>query len=99
MNEHCTQPPSLLRLAVQRLRTLQEKKEAQAKTARRDIALALEKGKIESARIKVENSELPIRIQDGSTDLSDAEHCLSNQSFTRTFSWNSSSCSSSIANC
>ncbi|KAH9837323.1 DUF292-domain-containing protein [Rhodofomes roseus] len=44
-----------LRLAIQRLRTLQEKKSAQAKTARRDIALLLEKGKIETARIKVEN--------------------------------------------
>ncbi|EED80888.1 predicted protein, partial [Postia placenta Mad-698-R] len=43
------------RLAVQRLRTLQEKKTAQAKAARRDIALLLEKGKIETARIKVEN--------------------------------------------
>ncbi|KAH7886215.1 DUF292-domain-containing protein [Phlebopus sp. FC_14] len=42
------------RLSVQRLRTLQQKKEAQAKSSRRDIALLLEKGKIESARIKVE---------------------------------------------
>lgn len=45
------------RLGVQRLRTLQEKKGAQAKAARRDIALLLEKGKVETARIKVENSE------------------------------------------
>ncbi|KAI0660562.1 regulator of Vps4 activity in the MVB pathway-domain-containing protein [Cubamyces menziesii] len=44
-----------LRLGVQRLRTLQEKKNAQAKSARREIALLLEKGKIETARIKVEN--------------------------------------------
>ncbi|EIW64033.1 DUF292-domain-containing protein [Trametes versicolor FP-101664 SS1] len=44
-----------LRLGVQRLRTLQEKKSAQAKAARRDIALLLEKGKVETARIKVEN--------------------------------------------
>ncbi|KAI0094533.1 regulator of Vps4 activity in the MVB pathway-domain-containing protein [Irpex rosettiformis] len=44
-----------LRLGVQRLRTLQEKKAAQAKAARRDIALLLEKGKVETARIKVEN--------------------------------------------
>ncbi|KAI0375493.1 DUF292-domain-containing protein [Pilatotrama ljubarskyi] len=44
-----------LRLGVQRLRTLQEKKNAQAKSARRDIALLLEKGKVETARIKVEN--------------------------------------------
>ncbi|OBZ79385.1 protein IST1 [Grifola frondosa] len=44
-----------LRLGVQRLRTLQEKKGAQAKASRRDIALMIEKGKIETARIKVEN--------------------------------------------
>ncbi|VDB91585.1 unnamed protein product [Peniophora sp. CBMAI 1063] len=44
-----------LRLSVQRLRTLQEKKEAQAKMARRDVAMLLERGKIETARIKVEN--------------------------------------------
>lgn len=44
------------RLSVQRLRTLQEKKEAQAKAARRDIATLLERNKIETARIKVENS-------------------------------------------
>jgi hypothetical protein len=44
------------RLSVQRLRTLQEKKEAQAKTARRDIATLLERGKVETARIKVESS-------------------------------------------
>ncbi|KAH0837929.1 DUF292-domain-containing protein [Lanmaoa asiatica] len=43
-----------LRLSVQRLRTMQQKREAQAKSSRRDIALLLEKGKIESARIKVE---------------------------------------------
>ena len=47
----------IARLGVQRLRTLQEKKTAQAKAARRDIALLLEKGKVETARIKVENSE------------------------------------------
>lgn len=41
---------------MQRLRTLQEKKGAQAKASRRDIALLLEKGKVETARIKVENS-------------------------------------------
>ncbi|KAI0718913.1 regulator of Vps4 activity in the MVB pathway-domain-containing protein [Cerioporus squamosus] len=44
-----------LRLGVQRLRTLQEKKNAQAKAARRDIAMLLEKGRIETARIKTEN--------------------------------------------
>jgi len=43
------------RLAVQRLRTLQEKKEAQAKSSRRDIATLLEKGKLETAKVKVEN--------------------------------------------
>ena len=46
----------LYRLSVQRLRTLQEKKEAQAKAARRDIATLLERGKVETARIKVESS-------------------------------------------
>jgi len=45
------------RLSVQRLRTLQQKKEAQAKSARRDIALLLERGKLESARVKVEASK------------------------------------------
>ncbi|EKM61469.1 uncharacterized protein PHACADRAFT_248105 [Phanerochaete carnosa HHB-10118-sp] len=44
-----------LRLGVQRLRTLQEKKAAQAKASRRDIAMLIEKGKLETARIKVEN--------------------------------------------
>ncbi|KZW00507.1 DUF292-domain-containing protein [Exidia glandulosa HHB12029] len=43
-----------LRLAVQRLRILQEKKAAMAKAARREIATMLERGKIETARIKVE---------------------------------------------
>ncbi|KAJ3535719.1 hypothetical protein NMY22_g6359 [Coprinellus aureogranulatus] len=43
-----------LRLSVQRLRTLQQKKEAQAKASRRDIASLLERGKEETARIKVE---------------------------------------------
>jgi len=43
-----------LRLSVQRLRTLQQKKEAQAKASRRDIATLLEKGKIETAKVKVE---------------------------------------------
>ena len=46
----------LPRLGVQRLRTLQEKKNAQAKASRRDIALLLEKGRLETARIKTENS-------------------------------------------
>ncbi|KAJ7687417.1 regulator of Vps4 activity in the MVB pathway-domain-containing protein [Mycena rosella] len=43
-----------LRLSVQRLRILQQKKEAQAKASRRDIASLLERGKIETARVKVE---------------------------------------------
>ena len=51
----CTVLP--VRLGVQRLRTLQEKKAAQAKASRRDIAMLVEKGKIETARIKVENSK------------------------------------------
>lgn len=46
------------RLSVQRLRTLQQKKEAQAKSSRRDIASLLERGKVETARVKVENSML-----------------------------------------
>ena len=47
-----------LSLSVQRLRTLQQKKEAQAKSSRRDIATLIEKGKIETARIKIESSTL-----------------------------------------
>jgi len=43
------------RLSIQRLRTLQEKGEAQAKSARREIATLLERGKLETARIKVEH--------------------------------------------
>lgn len=49
--------PPFFRLSVQRLRTLQQKKEAQAKASRRDIATLLERGKIETARIKVESRE------------------------------------------
>jgi len=45
----------VIRLSVQRLRILQQKKEAQAKSSRRDIASLLERGKIETARVKVEN--------------------------------------------
>ncbi|CAE6476255.1 unnamed protein product [Rhizoctonia solani] len=44
-----------LRLAVQRLRMVQQKQEALAKKARRDIATLVEKGKIETARVRVEN--------------------------------------------
>ncbi|KAK7063871.1 regulator of Vps4 activity in the MVB pathway-domain-containing protein [Favolaschia claudopus] len=54
-----------LRLSVQRLRTLQTKKEAQAKTSRRDIASLLERGKVETARIKVEtiiNEDIHIEL-------------------------------------
>jgi len=43
-----------LRLAVQRLRILQEKKEALAKKSRRDIATLLEKGKVETAKLRTE---------------------------------------------
>ncbi|KAF4612004.1 hypothetical protein D9613_004146 [Agrocybe pediades] len=39
---------------AKRLRTLQQKKEAQAKASRRDIATLIERGKVETARIKVE---------------------------------------------
>ncbi|KAF8807993.1 DUF292-domain-containing protein [Phlegmacium glaucopus] len=39
---------------AKRLRTLQQKKEAQAKSSRRDIATLIERGKIETARIKIE---------------------------------------------
>jgi vacuolar protein sorting-associated protein IST1 len=35
---------------------LQQKKEAQAKSTRRDIAALIERGKIETARIKIETS-------------------------------------------
>lgn len=34
---------------------LQQKKEAQAKSSRRDIATLIERGKLETARVKVEN--------------------------------------------
>jgi Regulator of Vps4 activity in the MVB pathway len=44
-----------LSLSVQRLRTMQQKKEAQAKASRRDIATLIERGKIETARIKIES--------------------------------------------
>ncbi|KAG5647660.1 hypothetical protein DXG03_008383 [Asterophora parasitica] len=48
-------PTVLFRLSVQRLRTFQQKKEAQAKATRRDIATLLERGKVETARVKVES--------------------------------------------
>jgi Regulator of Vps4 activity in the MVB pathway len=44
------------RLSIQRLRILQQKKEAQAKASRRDIATLLERSKVETARVKVEAS-------------------------------------------
>jgi Regulator of Vps4 activity in the MVB pathway len=50
-----TLSPAPYSLAVQRLRILQQKKEAQAKSSRRDIATLIERGKLETARIKVEN--------------------------------------------
>jgi hypothetical protein len=49
----------IYRISCQRLRTLQQKQEAQAKATRREIATLLERGKIETAKIKVENSEHP----------------------------------------
>ncbi|TDL26430.1 DUF292-domain-containing protein [Rickenella mellea] len=54
-----------LRIAVQRLRMIQEKKEAQAKSSRRDIATLLEQRKIEKARVKVEtiiNDDIHIEL-------------------------------------
>lgn len=84
--------PAPLRLGVQRLRTLQEKKNAQAKVSRRDIALLLEKGRIETARIKTENSEClstrnNCRISNGPTNMP--------QSSMKTFMLSYSSCWSS----
>jgi vacuolar protein sorting-associated protein IST1 len=43
-----------LKLVVQRLRMLQEKKSTLAKRDRRDVASLVEKGKLETARIKTE---------------------------------------------
>lgn len=43
-----------IRLSIQRLRTLQEKKLALAKASRRDIADLLLKNRIETARLRVE---------------------------------------------
>jgi len=43
------------RIAIQRLRTLQEKKHSLAKQARREVAICIEKGRLETARIKTEN--------------------------------------------
>ena len=57
---HAYSYPRPARLGVQRLRTLQEKKLAQAKASRRDIAMLLEKGRLETARIKTENSEFSV---------------------------------------
>ncbi|KAG8931921.1 hypothetical protein FRC02_001943 [Tulasnella sp. 418] len=54
-----------LRLAVQRLRMLQEKQAALAKKARRDIATLIEKGRIETARLRVEtmiNEDIHIEL-------------------------------------
>ncbi|KAG8853128.1 hypothetical protein FRB96_008379 [Tulasnella sp. 330] len=54
-----------LRLAVQRLRGLEEKKEALAKKARRDIATLLEKGKVDTAKLRVEtmiNEDLSLEL-------------------------------------
>ncbi|PBL00386.1 DUF292-domain-containing protein [Armillaria gallica] len=54
-----------LRISVQRLRTLQEKKGAQAKASRRDIATLIERGRIETAKVKVEtiiNEDIHIEL-------------------------------------
>jgi hypothetical protein len=61
-------------LSVQRLRILQQKKEAQAKASRRDIATLLERGKIETARVKVENSTY-IYLTPQATELSGYGGC------------------------
>lgn len=50
----CPRPSRCTRLSIQRLRLLAAKKTQLAKTTRRDIAAQLERGKVESARIKVE---------------------------------------------
>ena len=44
-----------LKLAVQRLKMLQQKKLQLTQTQRREVAALLEKGKLESARIRVEH--------------------------------------------
>ncbi|KAL1409457.1 Vacuolar protein sorting-associated protein ist1 [Vanrija albida] len=43
-----------IKLSIQRLRTLQEKKHALAKKSRRDIADLVQKGRIETAKLRVE---------------------------------------------
>lgn len=43
-----------IKLSIQRLRTLQEKKLALAKKARRDIADLVQKSRIETAKLRVE---------------------------------------------
>jgi hypothetical protein len=53
-----------LSISVQRLRILQQKKEAQAKASRRDIASLLERSRIETARVKVENSPSVTLVQE-----------------------------------
>jgi hypothetical protein len=43
-----------IKLSIQRLRSLQEKKLALAKKSRREIADLLQKGRVETARLRVE---------------------------------------------
>lgn len=43
-----------IRLSIQRLRTLQEKRLAIAKSSRREIADLVQKGRVETARLRVE---------------------------------------------
>jgi hypothetical protein len=43
-----------LKLAIQRTKMLQEKMEAMQKAARKDISALVEKGKLETARVKTE---------------------------------------------
>lgn len=52
--ERSTYPQVQLKLSIQRLRTLQEKKLALAKKSRRDIADLLLKNRVETARLRVE---------------------------------------------
>ena len=55
---------------------MQQKREALAKSSRRDIALSLEKGKIESARIKVEagGSSIQFMLEHVTSDNTDTTH-------------------------
>lgn len=81
----------LARISVQRLRMLQQKKEAQAKMSRRDIATLIERGKLETARVKVETSTYATIPAESGSDL--------RQSSMRIFTSSFSSCWNYTANC